>query len=675
VPTGAEGVYPQEDDGRVSTTTDVEQALAVARGLVALGMPLFLAQPDPAERTGYRLPYGWQQARPDPSVVDAWRPGMALCAVTGHVLDLIDLDPRSGGELDGGALSVPVMAEAHTPSGGTHRWILPVGVESRDGTWPGVDVKSGAPDGTGRGFGFIAPTVRTSKVDGRPRAYRWEKVPDSGRIRDAVNYVRTHGNPSADPIRRRIAELRAERPSTDLPRRLPRSVARAEWDRAYDRLVQDLRHWAAHGWGGEAHAGLLAHTTHLARLSPDNAPAAFEAAFTEAGLTPDQDDLLKLDTAVSNAVPDVVIPDQDMPPQELFWAGAAVPLPREGDASGPSTAGLPSSDARAGYEFAPVTRDRFRNRKPAPAPVYGTFGRADGGLIYGQGVHWLQGESESGKSWVAQAVAAEVLRHEQPVLYVDYEHTEDGILERLEQLGVTDEEIERLTLVGGHDVVFRELVEHVTASDYALVIVDGVTSSLSSAGLSGRDEQELTRWTDLLPARARAAVCIDHVVKAVDDRRGMAVGTQAKKSVVTGAAWEVVATRKWGRGTDGTIRLNLQKDKPGALRGRADVVKLTFRSDPTSGQVVIAVPTALSTPSEAFFGQDNAAVRARAVYERIVAWETAGGAIPPKMSMRDMRKLVKEELNEQVGHEAMDEAIRMYKRAKGLPVGAGTGEP
>lgn len=659
------------------TTIDVDQALAVARDLVALGMPMFLAQPDPGEPTGYRLPFGWQQAETDPTVVDAWRPGMALCAVTGHVLDVIDLDPRSGGGMTAGVAGVPVMALAHTPSGGTHRFVLPTGVASRGGAWPGVDIKAGVPDGGGRGFVFLAPTVRTSKVDGQPRSYRWEKAPDTYLIRrnlETLNRQFGGQDPLAEPIRQRILELRAERAPDGLPRKLPRSIARAEWDRAYERLVADLRHWAATGWGGEAHAGLLAHTTHLARLSPDDAPDAFEAAFTEAGITPDAADLLKLETAVSNAIPDVIVDDADMPPQELFWAGAAVPLPREGDAPGPSSAGLPSTTAQVGYEFAPVTRDRFRNRKPPAAPVYGTFGRPDGGLIYGEGVHWLQGESESGKSWVAQAVVAEVLRAELCVLYVDYEHSEDGILERLEQLGVTDDEVERLVLVGGHDVVFRELSAHVTGSDYALVVVDGVTSSLSSAGLSGRDEQELTRWTDLLPARARAAVCIDHVVKAVDERRGMAVGTQAKKSVVTGAAWEVAATRKWGRGTDGTIRLNLQKDKPGALRGKADVVKLTFRSDPTTGQVTIAVPTALATPTEAFFGQDNAAVRARAVYERIVAWETAGGAIPPKMSMRDMRKLVREELNEACGQEAMDEAIRMYKRAKGLPVGAGTGD-
>jgi hypothetical protein len=108
------------------------------------------------------------------------------------------------------------------------------------------------------------------------------------------------------------------------PRRIPRSVARAEWERACTRLAADVRYWAAHGWGGEAHAGLLAHTTHLARLEPDHAEAAFLDAFTAAGCEPDDDDLTKLASALDNAVPDEVVDDELMDPQELFWAGATV---------------------------------------------------------------------------------------------------------------------------------------------------------------------------------------------------------------------------------------------------------------------------------------------------------------------------------------------------------------
>lgn len=244
-------------------------------------------------------------------------------------------------------------------------------------------------------------------------------------------------------------------------------------------------------------------------------------------------------------------------------------------------------DPRADSSFAFVTPERFTQRTPPQPAAYGAFGGAEP-LFYAQGVHWLQGESESGKSWVALAVALDVLREGGSVIYVDHEDTEHNVLERLEQLGCTPELAARLVYVSGHDVAHQSLVEHLrtTDRDYALLVVDGVTSALSAAGLSGRDEQELTAWCDALPRRARAAVVVDHVVKATDERRGMAIGSQAKKSVVTGTAFEVVAEEKFGRGTSGVIRLNLQKDKQGSVRGRGvSSVVLRFTSDRQTGAV------------------------------------------------------------------------------------------
>lgn len=254
-------------------------------------------------------------------------------------------------------------------------------------------------------------------------------------------------------------------------------------------------------------------------------------------------------------------------------------------------------DPRADASFAFVTPERFADRKPPAPAAYGALGGAEP-LFYATGVHWLQGESESGKSWVAYAVALDVLRQGGAVLVVDHEDTEHNVLERFAQLGCTPELARGLVYVGGHDVAHSALVEHLrtTDRDYALLVVDGVTSALSAAGLSGRDEQEITAWTDALPRRARAAVCIDHVVKATDERRGMAIGSQAKKAVVTGTAFEVVAEQKFGRGSSGVIRLNLQKDKQGSVRGRGvSSVVLQFASDPATGAVTM-------TAGAEFFG-------------------------------------------------------------------------
>lgn len=164
-------------------TPEQAQALVVARALAAAGVPVFVAAPDPASSTGFRLPSNWQQTRPDPAAVDAWRPGMALAVVMGQGLDLLDVDPRSGGDLSSLNGSTPASyGAAVTPSGGVHSFIRSLGVRSRDNVLPGIDVKAGDATGKGRGFAFIAPTVRVSKVTGQPTAYRWASAPDLTRL-------------------------------------------------------------------------------------------------------------------------------------------------------------------------------------------------------------------------------------------------------------------------------------------------------------------------------------------------------------------------------------------------------------------------------------------------------------------------------------------------------------
>ena len=149
----------------------MDAALDAARELTRAGVPVFVAYPDTNSETGFRLPPKWQETRADSGYVDAWRPGCALCAVMGQGLDLVDIDPRNGGDeaaLDG---TLPrVYAIAATPSGGRHLLIKSLGVGSRDGILPGIDLKAGRPDGSGRGFAFIAPTGAQVEDNGRARS-------------------------------------------------------------------------------------------------------------------------------------------------------------------------------------------------------------------------------------------------------------------------------------------------------------------------------------------------------------------------------------------------------------------------------------------------------------------------------------------------------------------------
>jgi hypothetical protein len=180
----------------MTTATD-RKALEIARQLVKAGMPVFRASPvlDAAGKwlpdandgtrgivNGYHLPSAWQLTEPDPAVLDAYQHGDALGMVTGRGLDVADVDPRNGGDvaaLDG---AMPrVYGEAATPSGGEHYLIASLGVRKGKAA-AGIDVQAGNREGKGRGFVFIAPTRKASKVDGKVHPYAWTHPPDFAEI-------------------------------------------------------------------------------------------------------------------------------------------------------------------------------------------------------------------------------------------------------------------------------------------------------------------------------------------------------------------------------------------------------------------------------------------------------------------------------------------------------------
>jgi len=168
-------------------TPDQERALAVAHTLVDLGVPVFPAAPNNGQGPEFHFPNAWQTWRPNHSAVDRWRPGWALCAVTGVVFDVIDVDPRNGGndgwrELSEAGAVPDVYGEAYTPSEGRHLFIARTHL-AKGKPALGIDLQAGQDDGQGRGFVYIAPTVRVAKYGtylGTPVAYEWDRVPKFG---------------------------------------------------------------------------------------------------------------------------------------------------------------------------------------------------------------------------------------------------------------------------------------------------------------------------------------------------------------------------------------------------------------------------------------------------------------------------------------------------------------
>lgn len=160
------------------------EALEIARYLARCGVPLFVAPPREHPKMPFALPGAWQTSVADPAVVDAWQPGWALCAVQGVVTDTIDIDPRNGGDV--GALypalngMLPAIhGEADTPNAGRHLVIAPLGVGSRNGFLPGIDLRGGTTEANSRGFVFLPPTRKPDKA-GVIRPYTWVHPPTLG---------------------------------------------------------------------------------------------------------------------------------------------------------------------------------------------------------------------------------------------------------------------------------------------------------------------------------------------------------------------------------------------------------------------------------------------------------------------------------------------------------------
>jgi len=144
--------------------------LRLAHTLCDMGVPVFAGRltadgkPDKGDRRWAR----WQNRKPDHGAVESWNPGDALCAVTGVVFDVLDWDPRNdvGGASfkrlsdDLGDDGPVVYWTVRTPRGGRHSYIAAMGIGSHVGFMPGLDLKGGRADGSGRGFVFLPPTER-----------------------------------------------------------------------------------------------------------------------------------------------------------------------------------------------------------------------------------------------------------------------------------------------------------------------------------------------------------------------------------------------------------------------------------------------------------------------------------------------------------------------------------
>ena len=221
--------------------------------------------------------------------------------------------------------------------------------------------------------------------------------------------------------------------------------------------------------------------------------------------------------------------------------------------------------------------------------------RTDGqGLLYPGKVHSFYGESESGKSWLAQIAAAEVLKSYKKVVYIDFESDAIDIAKRLKILGVTKPEAvqyfryirpERRNLLD--DPAWLSLLEEGSAT---LIIIDGVTESLTMWDGATKENDDITKWMREFPralAKSGAAVVlVDHITKNAETRGRFAIGGQAKLATIDGAAYLIEPIKNLAPGGAGALTVRVTKDRPGAVRRNSGIWR---KSDRTQEAAIIEV--------------------------------------------------------------------------------------
>jgi hypothetical protein len=251
--------------------------------------------------------------------------------------------------------------------------------------------------------------------------------------------------------------------------------------------------------------------------------------------------------------------------------------------------------------------------------------RDDGvGLLYRERIHWLQGESESLKSWLAQIAVAQALSRHESVLYIDFEDDERGVVARLLALGVP-----KVTILDPQQFCYLRPDEPLYNRQHAalpgaielevildalgtvdLAIIDGVTEAMATEGLNPLDNVDIALWMRRLPrhlADAGAAVaCIDHVTKNREAQGRYALGGQHKLAGVSGAVYKVTAHRRLSRAgaepVAGISIVTVEKDRPGWVRSKADsddrIAVLEVTAYPDGGVTAHLVPPdeATTTP-------------------------------------------------------------------------------
>lgn len=234
----------------------------------------------------------------------------------------------------------------------------------------------------------------------------------------------------------------------------------------------------------------------------------------------------------------------------------------------------------------------------APVPTIGrrTDGRA---LFYPGRVNAIQGESGSGKSWVAIWAAAAELAQGNHVLYIDLEDHAASMIARLRAVGVADGAIAsafhyinpaRSWNHAGSVELERICTEH----PVTLAVIDSTGEAMALDGAKPNDDDDTARWFRRVPralaSHGPAVVITDHLPKATDAPSLFAIGSQRKRAAIDGVAYRCDVRVAPSRGGEGHLGLICAKDRNGTYQQGTKIADVhVLSTDEVTGSVQITV--------------------------------------------------------------------------------------
>ena len=190
-------------------------------------------------------------------------------------------------------------------------------------------------------------------------------------------------------------------------------------------------------------------------------------------------------------------------------------------------------------------------------------------LLYRARVHSLFGTPGGGKTWVALHAITEQLKAGESCLFIDWEDSADGTVERLLALGCTPEEIGRLVYFSAATALPADLDRILKHADgITLAVLDSAGEAMGAAGIDPNADGPVAAWMARVKSLAiqgskPAVLLLDHIPKDKEAPSGFAIGSQRKLAAITGASYRLETIVEPARGKPGKLRLIVAKDRLG----------------------------------------------------------------------------------------------------------------